>query len=184
MTAVAIIAIVIALAIAAVLIYAATKPDTFRYGRTKHIQATPEQIWPLIIDLKEHHAWSPFEKDPNMKRTHSGAASGPGAVYEWSGNREVGSGKLELVGATAPSRVQMKLHMYKPMKALNDAEFILTPNGGGTDFTWAMHGAQPYMGKLFGTFVDCEKMCGTMFEEGLGKLKALAEKPALRGNAA
>jgi uncharacterized protein YndB with AHSA1/START domain len=184
MTVIAIVAIVIALAIAAVLIYAATKPDAFRFERTKHIQASPEQIWPLIIDLNQHFAWSPFEKDPNMKRTLSGAASGPGQVYEWSGNREVGSGKLELIGATVPSRLQMKLHMYKPMKALNDVEFVLVPNGGGTDFTWSMQGRQPYMGKLFSTFVDCEKMCGNMFEEGLGKLKALAEQPTLRGNAA
>ena len=184
MTTIAIIAIVIALAIAAVLIYAAMRPDTFRIERTKHINASPEQIWPLIFDLKEHHAWSPFEKDPNMKRTHSGAASGPGSVYEWSGNREVGAGKLELVGATPVSRLQMKLHMYKPMKALNDVEFILVPNGSGTDFTWSMRGPQPYMAKLFGTFVDCDKMCGNMFDEGLGKLNALAEKPMLRGNAA
>jgi len=184
MTTIAIIAIAIALAIAAVLIYAATKPDTFRYDRSTLINATPDQIWPLIVDLKQHSAWSPFEKDPNMKRTLSGAPSGPGQVYEWSGNREVGSGKLEIVGANVPSRLQMKLHMYKPMKALNDVEFVLVPKAGGTEFTWSMHGPQPYMGKLFSTFVDCEKMCGGMFEEGLGKLKALAEKPALRGNAA
>jgi uncharacterized protein YndB with AHSA1/START domain len=184
MTIIAIIAIVIALAIAAVLIYAATKPDSFSYHRSTMIDATPEQIWPLVVDLKQHSAWSPFEKDPNMKRTLSGAASGPGQVYEWSGNREVGSGKLEIVGATAATRLDMKLHMYKPMKALNDVAFILTPKAGGTEFVWSMAGPQPYMGKLFSTFVDCEKMCGSMFEEGLGKLKALAETPTLRGNAA
>jgi hypothetical protein len=38
-----------------------------------------------------------------------------------------------------------------------------------------MQGRQPYMAKVMGLFVDCDKMCGGMFEEGLAKLKVLAE---------
>jgi hypothetical protein len=38
-----------------------------------------------------------------------------------------------------------------------------------------MQGRQPFMAKVMGLFVDCYKMCGGLFEEGLAKLKALAE---------
>jgi uncharacterized protein YndB with AHSA1/START domain len=171
-----IIAAAVIVAIAAILIYAATKPDAFRVQRSVTIDAPPEKIVPLIDDLHAHHAWSPFEKDPAMKRTHSGAQSGPGAVYEWDGNRQVGRGRIAITDST-PSKITMSLDMFTPFEAHNIVEFTLAPRDGSTtDVTWAMHGPQPYMGKLMGTFINCDKMVGSQFEDGLGKLKAIAER--------
>jgi Polyketide cyclase / dehydrase and lipid transport len=171
----AIIAVVIAVAVVAVLVYAATKPDKFGVQRAASIGAPPEKIFPLIDDLHAHTSWSPFEKDPNMKRTHSGAARGKGAVYEWEGNRQVGAGRLATIDST-PSKVTMALDMLKPFEAHNVVEFTLEPKGSSTNVTWAMRGRQPYMAKLMSTFINCDKMVGSQFEEGLGKLKALAER--------
>ena len=176
MSTVAIIAIVIAVAIIAILLYAATKPDSFRVARTIGIKAPPERIFPLIDDLRAHSSWSPFEKDPNMKRTHSGAAKGTGAVYEWEGNRQVGKGRIAIVDTVPPSKVTMKLDMFTPFEAHNTVQFALVPNGSDTNVSWAMEGRQPYMAKLMSTFINCEKMVGGQFEEGLAKLKALAER--------
>ena len=171
----AIIAVVIAVAVVAVLVYAATKPDKFGVQRAASIGAPPEKIFPLIDDLHAHTSWSPFEKDPNMKRTHSGAARGKGAVYEWEGNRQVGAGRIAIIDST-PSKVTMALDMLKPFEAHNVVEFTLEPKGGSTNVTWAMRGRQPYMAKLMSTFINCDKMVGSQFEEGLGKLKVLAER--------
>ena len=78
---IAIVAIVLAIAIAIVLILAATKPDTFSVQRAIAIKAPPEKIFPLINDFHQWVTWSPYEnKDPAMKRSYSGAASGKGAV--------------------------------------------------------------------------------------------------------
>jgi len=44
-----------------------------------------------------------------MKTTYSGATSGKGAVYEWNGNRNVGSGKMEIIESIASSRVVVQL---------------------------------------------------------------------------
>ncbi|MGH8247191.1 MAG: SRPBCC family protein, partial [Gammaproteobacteria bacterium] len=77
-----IIAIAIAVLIAAVLIFAATKPDTFRVERAASIKAPPERIFALINDFNRWGAWSPWEKkDPGMKRTFGATMSGKGAVY-------------------------------------------------------------------------------------------------------
>src|SRR5712691_13501218 len=103
MSIVAIVAVIIAIAIIAVLAYAATRPDAFRVQRTASIKAPLERIFPLIDDLHAHTTWSPFEKDPNMKRTHSGAARGKGAVYEWEGNKQVGAGRIAIADST-PSK--------------------------------------------------------------------------------
>src|SRR3979411_2931942 len=122
LSTVAIAAIVIVVAIVAVLGYAATRPDTFRVQRTATVKAPTEKIFPLIDDLRAHTAWSPFEKDPNMKRTHSGAARGKGASYEWEGNRRVVSGRIAITDST-PSKVTRALHMLKPFEAHNIVEF-------------------------------------------------------------
>ena len=173
---IAIVAIVVAVAIAAVLVFAATKPDTFGIQRTATIKAPPEKIFPLINDLRAQSAWSPFEKDPGMKRTHSGAPTGNGAVYEWDGNRQVGRGRIEIIDSKPPSTITLKLDMFTPFEAHNTVQFTLAPNGSGTDVTWAMRGRQPYIAKVFSTVVNCDRMVGGQFEEGLGKLKALAER--------
>ena len=101
---------VLAVGIGAVLAIAATKPDTSRVQRSAAIKAPPEKIFPLINDFHRWDAWSPWEKmDPAMKRTHSGAASGKGAVYEWEGNDKVGKGRMEIAESSPPSKVAIKL---------------------------------------------------------------------------
>jgi uncharacterized protein YndB with AHSA1/START domain len=170
------IVIAVVVVAAAVLAYAAMRPDTFGVRRTTSIKASPERIFPLINDLHAHTTWSPFEKDPDMKRTHSGAPQGEGAVYEWAGNRQVGSGRIAITESTPPSKVKLALDMFTPIKANNIVEFTLQPKGDATEVAWAMHGRQPYMAKLMSTFIDCDKMVGTQFEEGLAKLKAIVER--------
>jgi uncharacterized protein YndB with AHSA1/START domain len=167
--------IVIAVALAAVLAYAATKPDTFMVRRSTSIAAPPEKVFPMIDDLRAQSAWSPFEKDPDMKRSHSGAPRGKGAVYEWDGNRQVGAGRIAITESVPSSKVVLLLDMVRPFKAHNTVEFTLDRIGAGTNVTWSMQGRQPFMAKVMGLFVDCDKMCGGLFEEGLAKLKALAE---------
>jgi uncharacterized protein YndB with AHSA1/START domain len=175
-TTLVIIAILLAVAIGAALIYASTAPDRFMISRSALIDAPAERIFPLINDLHAHTQWSPFEKDPNMKRTHSGAPKGKGAVYEWDGNRQVGSGRIAITDTVPNSKVTLKLDMFRPFTAHNDVEFTLVPNGSGTNVSWAMQGPQPFMAKLMSTFINCDKMVGSQFEEGLAKLKAIAER--------
>ena len=172
--------IALAIVVAALLAYAASKPDTFMVSRTALIAAPPEQIFPMIDDLHAQSAWSPFEKDPNMKRTHSGAQHGKGAVYAWDGNRQVGAGRIAITESVPPSKVTLSLDMQRPFKAHNTVEFTLARSGTGTNVTWAMRGRQPFIGKLMGLVMNCDKMIGSQFEEGLSKLKTLAEtQPAV-----
>ena len=178
------VAILVGLVIVALLVFAASKPDTFQVQRSVTIEAPPETIYPLISDWHNFLTWSPFEKDPAMKRTFSGAASSKGAIYEWDGNKKVGAGRIEIIEAAAPSRLLMQLDMIRPMKAQNTVEFTLVRKGSTTHVTWAMTGKVPLMGKLMSLVMDCEKMCGSQFEEGLAKLKSVAEEPQRRVAAA
>lgn len=168
--------IVMALLIATILAYAATKPDTFRLLRTIRINASPERIFPHIDDLTKWSAWSPWEKmDPAMKKTASGPPQGKGAVQEWDGNNQVGAGRMEVLESVPSSKILLKLDFLKPFEAHNQAEFTLTPQEGATTVTWAMYGPQPYPAKVMSLVFNCEKMVGPQFETGLANLKALTE---------
>ena len=172
-----IIAIVVGVLIVGVVVLAAMKPDSFRVERSASIKAPPEKIFPLINDFHNWGAWSPWEKmDPTMKRTHSGAPSGKGAVYEWEGNSKVGAGRMEILETTPPSKARIQLDFIKPFEGHNIAEYTLQPQGDGTTVTWAMYGPAPFMSKLMQVFVSMDSMIGKYFEAGLANMKAIAEK--------
>jgi len=169
--------IVIAVSLAAVLVIAATRPDTFRVARSTSIKAPPDAIFPLIDDFRNWSAWSPYEtKDPDMKRSFGAITKGKGAEYAWEGDRNVGSGRMEITGAATPSKVALDLHMLTPFKADNVVEFTLQPESDATNVTWAMNGHVPYFAKILHMFFDMDRMVGRDFEAGLAKLKAAAER--------
>jgi hypothetical protein len=174
---IAIIAVVLAIAIAAILILAAGKPNTFSVERAISVKAPPEKIFPLINDFHQWVSWSPYEnKDPAMKRSYSGAESGKGAVYGWEGNSNVGSGRMEILEMSAPSKILIKLDFFKPFEGHNTAEFTMLPQGDATNLNWVMRGPAPFISKLMQVFMNLDHMIGKDFEVGLANLKKLTEK--------
>ena len=171
-----IIAIMILLVVT-LLLYAATKPDTFRVQRTAGINAPPDNVFALINDLHAWASWSPWEKkDPAMKKTHSGTSQGKGAALDWDGNKDVGTGRMEVIESMPPSKIRIKLDFFKPFEAHNTAEFTLIAKGESTEVTWAMYGTQSFMMKVMDIVMNMDKMVGKDFETGLANLKTLAEK--------
>lgn len=174
-------ALAVTAAIVVVLIIAAKKPDSFRVERKIVINASPEKIQAEINDFHRWQSWSPYEnKDPRMKRSFSGAASGVGARYGWEGDKNVGTGAMEITASTA-EKTTIKLDFLQPFEAHNIAEFsfqpVATTTATGTEVTWAMQGPLPFFGKVMHVFFNMDKMVGGDFETGLASLKALAEKP-------
>ena len=122
---------------------AALKPDDFAVSRSTTINAAPEKIF-CLNDFNNFTAWSPYEKkDPNMKRTISGAPSGEGAIYAWQGDETVGKGRLEIVDSVPPQKVEMTLDFERPMETRNIVLFTLEPKDGATAVTWSCAGRRP-----------------------------------------
>ena len=173
------IALLLLTALAVLLLVAALRPDTIDVQRSADINAAPERIFPLLSDFNRD-AWgacSPYElKDPDMKRTLSGAPSGVGAVYAWQGDRNIGEGRMEITAVTVPSKVTIQLDFIKPMAGSNVAQFTLQPQAAGTRVTWTMHGPATYLSKLIGVFIDMDRMIGNDFEAGLAQLKRISEQ--------
>lgn len=180
----AIAAAVIVVLIAGFLVFVAGRPDTFSVSRSIAVNAPPDRVFPHINNLHKWQAWSPYEKkDPKMQRTFSGPEEGIGSIYEWKGNDEVGSGRMEIVESKPPNLVTMKLDFLTPFEGHNKAEFKMEPSGQTTNVSWTIAGPVPFECKIVHLIFDMNKMIGGDFEAGLKSLKELAEKPEAESNA-
>jgi hypothetical protein len=171
------IAVLIALVIGIVLVLAARKRKVFSVQRAIDIQASPDKIFPLINNFHQWYLWSPYEnRDRDMKRDFSGAESGKGAIYAWEGNKNVGSGRMEILETSAPQQIIIKLDFFKPFEGHNTAEFTMLPQGNATRVTWLMHGPAVCMSRIMQVFMDLDNMVGKDFEAGLVNLKQVVER--------
>lgn len=169
--------LVVVVLVAGLLVYAATRDDTFRVERRVLIKRPPAAVFPLLDNFRNWALWSPWEDlDPALKRTYSGADSGRGAVYEWEGNGKAGKGRMEITRVEHPTHLTIELAFLRPFKAENAAAFDLEPSQDGTFVTWAMYGPLPFPSKVMSTFVSMDKLIGRDFEKGLARLQAAAER--------
>jgi hypothetical protein len=166
-----------ALAVVAVLsVLIARRPAAFRIERSTTVAAPAEAVFELINDLHHWIDWSPFEKrDPKMQRSYDGPKKGVGASYSWSGNREIGAGRMTITESSPFERIAIKLEFLKPFKATNEAVFAFRQSANGVSLTWSMSGKNNFMCKAMSLFMNMDKMVGKEFENGLAELKRQAE---------
>lgn len=150
--------------------------ERYTVTRTATIDAGPSRIYDQIVDFHKWTGWSPWEDlDPDLQRSYSGAESGTGAAYAWSGNRKAGQGRMEITEASEPSRLAIEVAFEKPFKARNDTVFTIAPEGSGSRVTWSMTGKRTFMTRVMGDFKSMDKLIGPDFEKGLARLKVSAE---------
>jgi hypothetical protein len=168
--------IVLALIVVVILVVAAQKSDYFRVERSISVSASPAAAFAQVNDFHKWGAWNPWAKmDPAMKETYDGAPSGVGASYSWSGNKNVGIGRMTLTESRPFEQIKIRLEFLKPFAATNTAEFTFKPDGNQTIVTWSMFGKSNFICKLMGLFMSMDKMCGSQFEKGLADLKTASE---------
>jgi hypothetical protein len=163
----------------AFLVYVAGQPSHVHVERSKVVNATAQDIWPYLSDLKKFTAWSPWEgMDPNQKVEFSEPSSGVGAWYTWAGNKDVGKGKIQIVSAEEPTKVVESLEFIEPFES--KAEVVLTSESvaAGSKVTSGFDTEMSFMGKAAGVFMNMDSTLGADFTRGLDKLAALAEADA------
>jgi uncharacterized protein YndB with AHSA1/START domain len=173
------IALVGIIALLAVVI--ALRPAQFRISRSTTISAAPATVFPLINNFRNWDGWSPWAKiDPEMKKSIEGAPAGVGSIYTWSGNNDVGEGRMTILESDPNERVRIRLEFMRPFASTNMTEFTLKPEGPGTSVNWDMSGENNFMSKAFDLFMNMDKTVGADFEKGLAQMKTTAEQQAQR----
>ncbi|HEY8124854.1 MAG TPA: SRPBCC family protein [Methylocystis sp.] len=173
------------------------QPNSFVVRREAVIDAPPRQVFAAINNLRNWEAWSPWATlGSEVETRYEGPAAGPGAAFEWSGDKKVGAGRMTIVDSQPSERVDLRLDMRKPFAAANDVTFFLAPDGelaggrwlartfgfGGdaaarkTHVVWSMSGNASLAGRAMNLFTSRDKMIGDQFEKGLENLGAHLSK--------
>jgi len=148
-----------------------TRPAEFEVTRSRTLSAPPSVVYAQIADFHRWPEWSPWEeRDPNMKREFSGPGSGIGAKYSWTGNKDVGEGRMTITEAQPTERVAILLEFLEPFAATSVTEFKIAPSGQGTKVDWTMRGENGFPAKAMSLFMNMDKMIGADFDAGLAKL--------------
>ena len=155
------------------------QPSEFRIERSAAMSAPAPEAFGQVNDFHKWDAWSPWAKlDPAMKQTYEGPPAGKGAIYSWTGNKQVGEGRMTITESRPSEYVRINLEFLRPFKATNTAEFAFKPQGSETAVTWSMTGRKNFVFKAFGLFMNMDKMVGNDFEKGLAQMKRVVEGTA------
>jgi len=156
--------------------FVATRPSEYRVARTVTMAVPASAAFAQVNDFHRWGAWNPWAKlDPAMKQTYEGAPAGPGAVYTWAGNTQVGAGRMTMTESRPNELVRINLEFLKPLAATSIAEFTFRPEGDRTAVTWSMVGQANFIAKIVHLFVDMDTMIGGNFERGLADMKSIVE---------
>ena len=171
--------VVIALVVVIFCVVVAMQPSHYHIERSAMVNAPASVVFSQVNDFHKWDGWSPWAKlDPNMKTSYEGAPAGTGAMYSWTGNDQVGQGRMTITDSKPSEMVKIKLEFIKPWTATNATDFVLSPQGNQTSVKWTMDGDNTFMGKAVGLFMNMDKMVGGDFEKGLAQMKAVAEAAA------
>ena len=168
----------ILIVIAIPLIVALFVPKDFTYEKSIKINAPIDSVWIYTSSLSGLDKWSPWnDYDPAMKKVWTGVDGTVGAKQSWESDVEnVGVGSQTIVNIQAPNLFETDLHFIKPFESKSNAYVKLVDDNGVTDATWGFSGSMPYPFNLMNLFMDMEKDMGKDWDNGLAKLKKLAEE--------
>jgi hypothetical protein len=156
--------------------FVATRPSEYRVARTVTMAAPAPAAFAQVNDFHRWGAWNPWARlDPTMKQAYEGAPAGPGAIYTWAGNKQVGEGRMTMMESRPNEFVRITLEFFKPFAGTSTAEFTFRPEGDRTAVTWSMAGHVNFVAKIVHLFVDMDKMIGGNFERGLADMKSVVE---------
>lgn len=142
--------------------------------RSAVIPASPDVVVSLLTDFREWVQWSPWEGlDDNLRREYSGPQSGVGAVYEWSGNRKAGAGRMEIT-RVAPASVDIDLQFTKPFKSASKVTFAWSATPEGTHLVWRMRTPRAGAMRVLGMVVSQDRLVGPDLAKGLARLAEVA----------
>jgi len=157
---------------------AALAVETYRVERSTTIEAAVERVQRRLVDLRGWTDWSVREAlDRQMREQIAGPAMAPGSTYNWSGNDEVGSGRLTVI-AVARGKVELEVRVDKPTASSSDLEFTLAPDGTGTRVTWIVAGEKDSSGNAFGIYAVPLDRLGDDMEACLAALRLVVEADA------
>jgi carbon monoxide dehydrogenase subunit G len=170
--------IAVAAIVAVVVAVIAVQPSQFRVERTIVIAAPTEVVFAQVNDLRKWQDWSPWAQlDSAAKATFEGPDTGVGAIFNWSGNDEIGEGRMTIVESVPNEIVRAKIDFVRPFTGTSTTEIDLTPAVDHTAVTWIMTSQLDFISKAMCLIMNPSAKIEADMDKGLEKMKALIEAP-------
>ncbi len=141
------------------------------------IERPPSHVFDVLNSFKRFNEWSPWaKKDLAASYTFEGPESGQGAVMTYAANKEVGSGRFEIIESTPTSIIKM---IQRPTDGRTaTVTFDVGTSDLGVKVSWTYDvelGGNP-IERIKGKYLDSS--IGGDYQYGLMRLKALIESSA------
>ena len=152
-------------------------PKEIKIEQPVVIEASVEHVFPQVSNFKNMEVWSPWKDyDPEMIVTYEGEDGKEGAVYEWSGNKDVGSGQQKIIKLKENERIDIKLSFFEPWNSESDIYFIFNEiDKNKTEVIWGYIEETPIPKNLLFTAFGLKKSLKKEFDKGLNRLKDICE---------
>jgi len=147
----------------------------YHIERSIEIQAPKALIYDQLRYFKNFKVWSPWDKlDPNMQYSISGQDGEPGAVYQWSGNDDVGSGK-QTIRQVAPDRIDLDLEFTAPFKSQSKVFYQMDEKGEAVKVSWGFDVHLPFPVNVWAMFTNIDNAMGKDYYRGLVNLQKVCD---------
>jgi len=168
--------IALAAIIAIFVVVVALQPSEFQLARSTTIAAPQADVFAQVNDFHKWEAWSPWAKlDPQAKIAFEGPPEGEGTIMTWSGNSEVGEGKMTLTESRPYELIKTRVDMVKPFAGSSTSEFTFKPEGEGTAVTWSVAAHHNFMQKALCLIFGGKRMMSDLMDKGLAQMKSVVE---------
>ena len=157
------------------LLIAAYRPQAFAVKRSVVIEATEQQIFDLLQDLRRWELWSVWPQfGPKFTRIFS-PVKGHASYCSWRNARKGAEGSVEIVLLTATSKLLLELRDTQPQECVYQSDIALTPEpGGATRVTWGLGGPATFWMRTLGVFYTIDRRIGKALIANLSGLKTAA----------
>lgn len=152
-------------------------PKTITLERRVSINEPIEKVFPEIQYLDNFKNWSPWQDyDPDMKVQISEKDGMVGGIYSWTGNKDVGTGYMEIEDIEPNERIEWNLVFTDPWESSSSVYFDFNPNGDETEVVWGYEEQTKFPANVFMGLMGVKKMLAKDFDKGLVRLKERCEK--------
>lgn len=170
--------VILGVVVALVLVLGILGPGRSHVVRETVIAAPGPVVWDHLRSLKKHNGWSPFlAMDPDMKVTYEGTDGAVGSKSSWEGGKS-GKGEQVIAAVDSGKRIDVDLHFMEPFEAQATASLVMQPMADSTRVTWTYDGKNGFISRIIAVFKNMDSMLGPVFDDGLARLKQVAEADA------
>ncbi|MDH4199970.1 MAG: SRPBCC family protein [Spirochaetia bacterium] len=156
-------------------------PSKWEVKRSAIIHASADAVFPFINDLHRWSQWYPWTRDMDvsMVSIYEGSETGVGSIKKWTGS-DIKNGRIEIVKSLLNREVHYVFKSDQSKMIVYGSLVISKPEPGDVKITWTDRGDTGW--SLLARFSagGIDEAIGKKFDEGLNKLKKIAEETSVR----